>query len=175
MKDLFTPSGRLHTPFRIFVSNLGIDQHYDMIKSLGLTRYKLCDPNLMQRQVIIVALGNWTLFADDLFYTLWNSHLTMHVIAKTAQSHDIYYDIVGDCDESYEFGLYRDGVLIRQIHVASPNYSDQIVKVQTGMPLAVESEDRMTDNIEEYVDTIARFVGVRLPCTDDSLLTYGCI
>ena len=127
----------------------------------------------MDRQLACVELDSWTLFADDWFYTLWHMHTTEPAIRQIATSHRVYTDFVGDCDESYGFSLLQHGDYIRRVRVDSPNCGDQRVTIDTGCPLDVESANRETGDIEGYVDTIAKSVGIRLPHPADRVYAYG--
>ncbi len=127
----------------------------------------------MQRQLAIVLLDGWTMLADDWHYTLWHMPSTMRVVEDAAKRGDVYYDMVGECDESYAFGYFRSGSIARKVTVASPHFSDQILETDDGIPLAVESDDRMTDDIEKYVDSIAQFIGIRMPKVGDEVLAFG--
>lgn len=173
MDSSFTPAGRFHSPFRIFVRDLNSSHYAHLIDALCLHGYKPVKPNSMQRQLAIVPLDGWTMLADDWCYTLWHMPSTMQFVDDAAKRSEIYYDFVGDCDESYEFGYFRSGAIIRKVAVASPHYSDQILETNIGVPLLVENVDRMTDDIEGYVDSIAHFVGIRLPRVGDTVLAFG--
>ena len=61
------------------------------------------------------------------------------------------------------FGYFHSGSIVRKVSVASPHFSDQILEADVGNPLPVESDDRMTGDIEQYVDCIAQSIGIRLP------------
>ncbi|MFN9972387.1 MAG: hypothetical protein ACK58T_21105, partial [Phycisphaerae bacterium] len=119
MDTSFTPAGRFHSPFRIFVRDLNASSYARWIDTFGLHKYNPIKPNSMQRQLAIVPLDGWTMLADDWYYTLWHMPLTMQIIADAAKKNDIYYDVVGECDESYEFGYFRSGSLVRKVAVAS--------------------------------------------------------
>lgn len=173
MNSSFTPAGRFHSPFRIFIRDLKSIQYGDLIDSFHLQRYTAKTPHSMHRQLAIVPLDDWTMLADDWFYTLWHMPTTMQVIEDAAKRGDIYYDLVGDCDESYAFGYFHSGSIVRKVAVASPHFSDQVLETDDGSPFSVESRDRMTNDIEGYVDSIAQFIGIRLPSLGDEVFAFG--
>ncbi|WP_197355616.1 hypothetical protein [Aureliella helgolandensis] len=169
----FTPAGRFHSPFRIFIRGLNATDHVAFIADCGLHGYRRKESHSLHRQLAIVSLDGWTMFADDWFYTLWHMPTTKQTIKRAADRFDVYYDLVGDCDESYEFGYFCSGKLVREVSVASPHYSDQILVTDDGIPFAIETDDRKTNDIEGYVDAIARCVGIRLPTVEDTVLAFG--
>ena len=127
----------------------------------------------MDRQIAVAELDHWTLFADDWFYTLWHMPTTNDAIREIAMDHRVYTDHVGDCDESYGFSILSDGQYLRRIQVDSPNYDDQQVTIDVGRALEVESGDRRTNDIEAYVDAVARSIDIRLPTPADRIFAFG--
>ena len=173
MATSFTPNGRLHSPFRIFVAGLPASNISDVLRLFRLDDYRPKTANSMDRQIAVAELDHWTLFADDWFYTLWHMPTTNDAVREIAMDHRVYTDHVGDCDESYGFAILSAGQYVRRIHVDSPNYSDQKVAIDVGPALNMEPADRCTDDIEGYVDAVARSIGIRLPSPADRIYAFG--
>lgn len=173
MTDYFTPYGRLHTPFRIFLRSPTRLEKQEILNAFSLLEYISCTPKSLHRQTWMIDLDDWLLIADDWFYTLWHLHTTRQAIASLALDTDVYFDVVGECDESYGFAIYQNGSLVREVQVDSPNYSDQILKVDHGTRLPVESDSLLTSDIDAYVDKIAEHLGIRLPRIGDKVLAFS--
>lgn len=121
---------------------------------------------------MLIDLDDWLLIADDWYYTLWHLHTTRQTIANFALDSDVYYDMVGDSCESYGFAIYRNGCMVREVQVDSPQYNNQIPRIDNGPRLPVEGDTLLVPDIEAHVDKIAEHVGIRLPHQRDTVMAY---
>ncbi len=59
----------------------------------------------------------WCAFADDWYYTVYNSKKTRARVERLAKSFEVLRLVVGDSDDSYAIYHYRDGILRRGVEL----------------------------------------------------------
>jgi hypothetical protein len=104
---------------------------------------------------------------------LWHSKQTYIAINSFSHAYEVFVCSVGDCDLSYAFEHYKDGVLKRKFVVDSPKFNDQIVSTDFGEPLAHEIEiwnQKIDDSIR--IQMLAESIGIPLNVSADWLRTY---
>ena len=175
MKDPCIIRGRLHSPFFIYfrrdppltdeqiLSHFGLTEHVSVEQLSGYHTY-----------VVIMDVGEWTLLADDWHYHLWHQRSTKPAIATLAQQRDVFAWSIGDSDDSFAFCLYLDGQLLREYIVDSPNYNDQVVRVDFGEHLPLESMLRFTRfSLAEDLHRLAAELGIRPQFAVDKLRLFS--
>ncbi|MCU0542077.1 MAG: hypothetical protein MUE44_07770 [Oscillatoriaceae cyanobacterium Prado104] len=167
--------GHLHAPFFIFfrrdprltdeqvLAHFGLTTHRHVTKLPPSTTY-----------AVIADAGDWTMLADDWFYQLWYMPSTRVAIESLAKTRDLFTWSIGECDESFEYCLYRCGQLVRQYTVDSPHFDDQLVRINFGECLPFESELLASDvPIEEKMNRFCSNLGINPIVTQDMLRLYS--
>jgi hypothetical protein len=167
--------GRLHAPYFIYFRRVAKLSDAQILAHFGLTTYRLTEK--LQRSstyAVIGDAGEWTLLADDWFYRLWHMPTTRPAIESLAKEGEVFAWSVGDCDQSFDYCLYRDGRLVRQYMVDSPHFSDQVIRTDFGERLSFESELLSSDlSIEEKMNQFTSQLGINPFVTQDMLRLYA--
>ena len=166
--------GRLHAPYFIFLRCAGKNSDPDLLQWFGLADYQPAKgmPDV-GRYVILGAAGEWSLVADDWYYTLWHKPLTRLVLAALGESCNVFACSVGDCDRSFDFVYYRDGRLVRRYVVADPHFQGGIVVEDVGEPLPGEAAVLRQSGEFEIVLAIASLLGIKTEYTEQDLRIYA--
>ena len=148
----------LHAPFLVAIRSL-TPSDTDLLSALGLSNYHRCpiEEHSFSRQVFITNVGEWTLVADDWYYTLWHTGT-----AARACTHwgDVFAFVVGDSDESYGFDLFEAGEHRRALQVDSPHYNDRVTIRDDGTPLPGERPELFEKDAILIVWTVAKGLGI---------------
>jgi len=111
------------------------------------------------------------MISDDGWYTLWHMRTTRRAIRKLARLHDIFSCTKGDCDRSFDYTYYRDGKLLREYVVHSPEFSDRKVSVDRGPMLLGEKDILDKDGSNIGID-VAASLGIRTTFEADDLRIF---
>ncbi|MBA4019343.1 MAG: hypothetical protein C0483_19425 [Pirellula sp.] len=166
---------RLHSPHFIYfrggikLTDENILAHFNLTK-----HHRVFEIDDATTYVIITDAGEWTMIADDWLYNLWHMPSTKTALGSLGKNREVFAWSVGDCDESFQFCLYRSGKLVRNYVVDSPNYNDQIVKVDVGEALPSETELFASDlETGEKLNRLTISLGIDPRVSRDSLRIYG--
>src|SRR4051794_2286582 len=109
MSSSLFPHGELYAPYFLFIRGAGKYADADLLRRFGLTAYRPTrHPERFGRYVVLADDGQWTMVADDWYYTLWHSQVTRSALADLGRTCDVFACSVGDCDRSFEVLYYRD-------------------------------------------------------------------
>jgi hypothetical protein len=166
--------GQLHAPYFIFLRCAGKYSDTDLLHRFGLSTYR---PTKVARRLghyaILADDGEWTLIADDLYYTLWHMQSTPSVLAALGEGCDVFACSVGDCDCSYDFVYYRASHLVRKYVVADPDFRGGVVVENVGEPLPGESTAFKQSNELRIVLGIAASLGIKTDYTEQDIRIYA--
>jgi hypothetical protein len=167
--------GQLHAPFFIYFRRIPRLTDEQILAQFGLTTYrytKKLQPS--STYAVIADAGEWTFLADDWLYQLWHLPSTRPAIESLATTRDVFAWSVGDCDQSFEYCLYRNGIRVRQYIVDSPSFSDQVIRVNFGEVLPFESELLSADlEITDKMNQFSAYLGINTIVTQDMLRVYA--
>ena len=164
--------GHLHAPFFIYFRRETKLSDEQILDHFGLHAHRYTaklPPN--STYAVITDAGEWSLIADDWLYQLWRMPSTLNAIESLAKTHDVFAWSLGDCDLSFEYRLYQNGKLVREYTVDSPNFDDQIVRVDFGERLPIES-DLHDHPIEQKMDRFCSSLGINTAVERDRLRLY---
>lgn len=107
-----------HSGHAICLRPAGMLADADLIARLGLTGWLPAEFGLRRvyavPTVTLAEVGDWTVVADDLSYSLWNRVETHECVpAIAAAVSEVFVAFTADCWETFEFRYYRSGHLVR--------------------------------------------------------------
>ena len=112
------------------------------------------------------------MIADDWYYTLWHMKTTRPAIEEIAKRHDIFSFSVGECDLSFDFVLYKKGLLERKYVVESPHFTDRVVVENLGQPMPAESGLLVSPEGHDVGMRLAESLGIQTMLTQNDLRIY---
>ncbi|MCB9925525.1 MAG: hypothetical protein H6822_25470 [Planctomycetaceae bacterium] len=172
MTDPLLYGGCLHSPFFIFIRQPHGYSDTEILALFKLSSYqRSTEPTPHGRHAIMADAGDWSMLADDWYYTLWHMKTTRPVIEGLAEYHEVYICMEGDCDRSFDFVHYRKGKLARKYVVSSPSYSNRVVAEDFGTPLPGEAALLKNDGYNIGIE-LAGTLGIKNRFTDDDLRIY---
>jgi hypothetical protein len=164
--------GRLHAPYFIFVAGRHSDA--DLLRHFGLPTYRLSgSAQRLRRYAILADDRQWTMIADDWFYTLWHMPSTRPAVRALGQVCDVFACSVGDCDHSFDFEYYRDSQLVRHYVVEDPEIRGGRVVINKGKRLPGEKAAFREGDELNIVLGVAASLGIRTDFTDRDIRIYS--
>lgn len=163
------------SPYFVFIRDISDYDDLDVLKLLEFESFEEIEMMEFMDDHDCIYLSrdrNWTHIMDNSNYTFWCSSPMHERIERLGRKYEIFTCMVGDVDQSYEFRYYRGGVKIREHIVESPNYSDEVVKVNYGVPLDVEKDVLQLEDPLDRVIQIAQSLGLRLPTVVDQMKCF---
>ena len=116
--------------------------------------------------------GEWVHIMDNYYYTHWCSSEFQTSINELGKIYEVFTCRLKDNNDSYDFSYYRNGILLRQYISESPNYSDVIVKINTGEKLSAELEINQIMINMDIPLIIAKSLGIELATKRENILCY---
>lgn len=166
-------SGHLHAPFFIYFRREPQLSDKQILEHFGLNAYQsVAKLPPGSTYAVIAEAGDWTLLADDWLYQLWHMPSTKNAIESLAKTRDVFAWSLGDCDQSYEYAVYRNGALVRQLVVDSPHFDDQVVRLDIGEQLPFESESQGLP-IEQKMERFCYNMGIKDVVRREDLRVYS--
>jgi hypothetical protein len=166
--------GELHAPHFIFLRSAGKYSDTDLLHWFGLSTYRRTKTAAPPgRYALLANDGQWTLIADDWYYTLWHMRSTRSTLAALAQNCDVFACSVGDCDQSFDFVYYRASHLVRKYVVADPHFRGGVVVENIGKPLPGESAAFKQPGELRIVLGIAASLGIKTDYTERDIRVYA--
>lgn len=166
--------GKLHAPYFVFLRCTGRYSDEDLLDRFGLLSYR---PTRSVRRhgpyAILADDGEWTMIADDWYYTLWHLKTTRPALEVLAESCDVFACSVGDCDHSFDFVYYRDSHLVRRYVVADPDFRGGSIVENVGEPLPGESTAFEQTDEMNIVLNIAASLGIKIDYSDRDIRVYA--
>jgi len=115
---------------------------------------------------------DWVHLMDNWWYTFWHSEALSKRVEVVGEMLEIFVCSRGDADESFDFKYFKEGKKIREYVVESPNYSDEIVKIDWGNPLPGEAEGLKQKDQLHRITHIAKSLGIRFPSALSEIQSY---
>ena len=166
--------GELHAPHFIFLRCGGRYSDTDLLCRFGLPTYR---PTKAAPRIgpyaVLADDGQWTMIADDWYYTLWHMPSTRPTLAALGESVDVFACSVGDCDRSFDFVYYRASYLIRKYVVADPDFRGGVVVENLGRPLPGEWAAFEQAGELRIVLGIAASLGIKTDYTEQDIRVYA--
>ena len=157
----FLKTGEVHSPFFLFIRHSSNPSDQDILDALGLGSYGLIEPDDVHRPHVVVGhTEDWTVVADDYFYTLWHAERTTHAIATyAARVDDAFICRWPDVDETFAFSVWRRGECVRSFDLVKPGWSDPVTLEESGQKLEIETEELASQSAEDRLKTISGELG----------------
>lgn len=168
-------NGLPHTPYLIFLNGLKdkTDQEILELFDLGDNKETAIRNDLSDKYCIYMSRDdNWIHLMDNYFYTHWHSKNFSMKVEELGRNYELFSCSVGDCDLSFDFKYYKNGNKIREYVVESPNYNDEILKVNYGEPLLGENEGMQKNDQFNRVTHIASSLGIEIPTDLNKIKCY---
>lgn len=174
MVEALFVSGRLHSPYFIFVRDEGNLSDADLLRLFGLAAYRPTrTPEHFGRHAVLANEGPWTMIADDWCYTLWHLRSTRPTLEELGRSYDLFAGSVGECDHSFDFVYYSGGRLARRYVVEDPEFRGGSVVEDAGAPLPGESAAFKEKDELNIVLGVAASLGIRTEYAAHEIRVYA--
>ena len=157
--------GLPHTPYFVFIKGLidKSDKEILELLELGNNREVALRGDFNDRNCIYLSRDkNWVHIMDNYCYTHRGSQKFSNRVDELGKQYELFTCTVGDSDCSFDFRYFRGGKKIREYIVASPNYNDEVLMVDYGVPLPGESEGLKKADQFERVTYIAGALGIEI-------------
>lgn len=158
--------GLPHAPYFIFLKGLTDKTDTEILELFDLGDHieTAIRNDLSDEHCIYMSRDDsWVHLMDNYFYTHWHSKKFSMKVEELGKTYELFSCSAGDCDLSFDFKYYKNGVKIREYIVESPNYDNEILKVNFGEPLLGEREAlQRVDHLERVIH-IASSLGIELP------------
>lgn len=166
------------TPYFIFIKGVAekSDQEISLLLNLGKIN-EVSDLEFFDdRNCIYLSRDdNWVHVMDNWFYTHWHSKELSERIEMLGRKLEIFTCSIGDCDLSFGFRYFKAGEKVREYIVESPNYNDEVLKRDFGLPLDGEAVGLKEENQLEKVIYIAKQLGIKIPTENCEIKCYELI
>jgi hypothetical protein len=162
-------------PYFIFIKGISELSDEEVLELLNLR-----GPNLVESPkyndwefcIYISRDQHWTHLMDNWLYSNWYSTELTDRIEELSKRFEIFSCSIGDCDRSFAFKYFKNGEKIREYVVESPNYNDNVLKINFGNPLPGEGEGLKKKNELDRVLFIAKQLGIQLPKSSAEIKCY---
>lgn len=173
MESLRIVDGRVVSGHFIFVRDCGILSDTEFLRSLGLCGYT---PDTEARfpchYAHILRSPDWSAYADDWFYTAYNSSGIGDAVAILGRSYEVLRIAIGDADESFEFHHFVGGSLRRGFHFH--DYAGKTsIRLDTGPRLQCESVFQLGSDPSPFVWAVTNEIGIDVQEMSASVTTYS--
>jgi len=108
---------------------------------------------------------------DNWWYNLWHSDSFRKKIDKLGEKYDIFYCSMGDCDYSFDFTYYKDGLLRRKYVVDDPDFKGGKLIENIGKSLPFEEDNLKNIGQGGKIISIAKSIGIE---TNHKLESISC-
>ncbi|MFT5618169.1 MAG: hypothetical protein ACI85I_001400 [Arenicella sp.] len=167
-------------PYFIFIKGINEMNDKDVLELLDLGKGNLVETTEAEdgeylddeNCTYIYKCRNWVHIMDSWFYSLYHSQKLRSRIEELGKSYEIFTCSVGDSDRSFDFRYFKNGEKVREYIVDSPNYNDQIVRIDFGSALSSEKEALQKKDESDTVLHIAESLGVQLPKSAEGIKCY---
>jgi hypothetical protein len=166
-------NNHLSAPQFIFVRCAEKCPDVDLLQAFGLSTYRRAKWLWgLERYVVLADDGQWTMVADDWFYTLWHMSSTRPAIEKLGRNYEVFACSINDWDYSFEFVYYSDGRLVRRYVVKDLGFRRGQVVENFGEPLPGESVAFREADELDIVLKVAASLGIRVDYTKRDIRVY---
>lgn len=166
-------NGLLYSGHYIYVKDRGALTDPEFLESLGLRGYSSDhSPSFPDRYAHIMRCGDWSGFADDWYYTLYNSRGMRKAIDELARRFELLRTAVGDADDSFEFYHYVDGEQTRGYSLNAWGLETPRVVLDAGEPFACEAGFEDVEDPWGRITKIPEEIGIDSVSMTSSLNSY---
>ena len=172
----FLPTGELHSPFLFFFSHSPLPSDQAILQALGLDEYKLIEAEDIHHRphVVIGHTDNWTVVADDYYYTLWHSERTTHAIETYAATlNDAFICRWPDVDETFAFSLWRRGTCLRSFDLIQEGWTGPVRFEESGEKLEIETDELAQLGAWQQLESISSELGFVAGNADGTYRVYA--
>ena len=165
--------GIVYSGHYVFVRDRGTLSNSDFLSALKLSGYSLrndLDPR--DRFAYVSRLNEWIAFADDWYYTLYNSGHAQRCVERLAENFEVIRTAVGDADNSYEFYHFKNGQRVRAFSLDDWGLKPKGVVLDEGERFKCERNFKERDPWK-YVNAVAREAGIEINRMELDLITYA--
>lgn len=173
MRPLTIIDGGISSGHFVFIRDAGTLSDAGFLAVLGLRDYAPDrEPRFPCHYAHIMRAGDWSGFADDWFYTAYNSASIGDAISQLGQSYDVLKLAIGDADQSFEFYHFLDGSLCRGFHFRAWAGKSSVI-LDIGSPLMCESTFQLGSAPCPFMWVVADEMGIDSRAMAESVLTYS--
>ena len=170
--------GLLHSYHVVFVRLRGKMSDQEVLRAMGLVGLKVLDP---VEQIQLVGPGHvflarssgWLHVAGDWMQTLDRALGDRQVLRDLSVSADVVELIIGDCDQSYKYSVWKDGELRRRRVVESPGFTDRVLTEDVGELLPNESPELLENAGGKVQAKVLEWLGIEVLRLPGEVLRYG--
>ncbi len=177
---------KIVAPYFIFIKGINEKNDAEVLELLELGEGKLLNPDVTidikqvdeESSAYLFRNENWIHIIDSWYYSLWHSQMLSDRIEELGKKLEIFTCSFGDVDESFDFRYFKGGKKVREYIVDSPNWNNQVVRVDFGEPLQAEliilnkrDEVSKDDEIRNILQ-IAESLGIQLPKSAEGIKCY---
>ena len=179
MREYPVIDGRLHAAFFCYIRWMDGQQMLPdetVLKILGsdCSREPVSGDVLGKDRAYGLSHGGWRLLAGDYSYSLWRmakSHWPMCLI-ELSKGAEVFAYTRPDAELAHEFIYVRAGEILRERVVESPGWTDQVVVLDFGDPMAGESRQLQQDVADQIGLELAVGLGIPRRQRRDGLRQY---
>jgi len=124
-------------------------------------------------EIFVSRDDQWIHVIDNFFWMLNQSENVTKSIEALGVHYDIFTCSVGDADLSFDFKYFKNGKLRREYVVKSPNFNDEVISINFGIPLSGEKEGLQKKDQLDKVLFIAHSLGIDIPKDFEKLTAYN--
>lgn len=173
MDSLRIVDGRIWSGHFIYVRDVRVLSDSEFLAALGLRDYTLdTQARSPCRYAHIMRASNWTGYADDWFYTAYNSAGIGDAVSQLGRSYEVLRIAIGDADESFEFYYFLKGSLHRGFHFHDYAGRSSVI-LDSGSPLRCESAFSLGSDPWPFLCAVADEIGIDSRAMAESVSTYS--
>lgn len=173
MDSLRIVDGRIFSGHFIYVRDAGTLSDFEFLAALGLREYTPDrEPRFPCHYAHILRASDWSGYADDWFYTAYNSIGIDEAVLRLAYSYEVLRVAIGDADQSFEFYHFRDGTLHRGFNFR--DYAGKSsVMLDSGSRLNCESAFELGSDPWPFLCAVADEIGIDSHAMTESVSSYS--
>jgi|694.fasta_scaffold44690_3 hypothetical protein len=160
MRSLRIEDGRIWSGHFIFIRDARSLSDVKFLEVLKLRGYKPdSEPCFPLRYAHIMRASDWSGFADDWYYTAYNSGVIADAVSRLACNYEVLRLAIGDADQSFEFYHFVDGKLHRGFHFH--DYAGKSsVMLDSGSPLKCECAFELGSDPWPFLCAVTEELGI---------------
>ena len=160
MHSLRIEDGRLWSGHFIYVRDAGTLSDANFLGALGFRDYTPDrEPCFPCRYAHIMQTPDWSGYADDWFYTAYNSAGLIDAVSRLGRNYEVLRVAIGDADQSFEFYHFLDGILHRGFHFQDYAGKSSVI-LDCGFPLKCESAFQLGSDPWPYLCAVTDEIGI---------------
>jgi hypothetical protein len=173
MDSLRIIDGRIVSGHFIFIRDSATLSDAELLSALELVGYTLgAEIGITYRHAHILRSPDWTAYADDGFYTAYNSSGVRDAVARLGRDFEVLRVAIGDSDESFEFYHFVGGTLCRAFHFH--DYAGRsAVRLDSGSRMRCESAFQLGSDPTPFIWALTDEIGVDVQAMTANVTTYS--